>query len=563
MSSREAIAQQWAHYSAWHRRLFVVSLLAAMGALAETAIVLIVAKFATLAASGRSRTVPLFGGRLELGVGALLALGVALVAGRLALEIVGGRVQASVVASYDAQQRARIARSFAAASWPAQARARRGELLDLLTSYLNQTRVAALAFSDAIVAGLAFMVLLIAGVVTGGWVALVLVGILAVLALGLRRVAAWTRRSARGVALATPVFANRFTELVDLARPIKAFDVGEPAVDRVSRSVRDLREAWRHLYIAQTVGPAIVQAALLLLAVVGLAILVWSNASNPTAYVASILLLYRSSQYARALQSAIQSLTIAGPFLARIDEQVEQFDTASEPAGHDAMPALAEIGLCDVTFGYGDGHAPVLDRVSMSIQRGEIVGLAGRSGAGKTTIVDLLLRLERPQHGELLLNGRPIEHVALASWRQAVALVPQEGVLLDDTVAANVRFLRDDIDDEAVIEALRATHVLDEVRALPGGLDAPVGERGDRLSVGQRQRICIARALAGHPELLILDEPTSALDPAAASVVCRTIASLRSTVTVVLVSHREDTLEICDRVIDLDAPRPGEVVPGP
>jgi ABC-type multidrug transport system fused ATPase/permease subunit len=155
----------------------------------------------------------------------------------------------------------------------------------------------------------------------------------------------------------------------------------------------------------------------------------------------------------------------------------------------------------------------------------------------------------------VLVNGRPVDDYSDASWAQTVTYVPQEPVLLRLSVADNIRFGRPGISAEAVRLAAARAYVADEIEALPRGYDEPCGERGSRLSGGQRQRICIARALVTQPNVIVFDEPTSALDPVSEQFVLRTLAEMRGNATLFIVTHRPETLELCDRALVLDQGR--------
>jgi ATP-binding cassette subfamily B protein len=175
----------------------------------------------------------------------------------------------------------------------------------------------------------------------------------------------------------------------------------------------------------------------------------------------------------------------------------------------------------------------------------------GPSGAGKSTLVQLLLRMRTPTAGRFLLGALPVDDIDLVSWRRHVAYVPQEPRLLDGTVADNIRFHRD-IDQASVERAARLAHIDHVIRAMPQGYDTVVGQRADAVSGGQRQRLCLARALAGNPSVLVLDEPTSALDRDSEAAIQATLRELRGRLTMFIVAHRPSLLEICDRIFELD-----------
>ena len=178
------------------------------------------------------------------------------------------------------------------------------------------------------------------------------------------------------------------------------------------------------------------------------------------------------------------------------------------------------------SFSY-DGSLPTLSDIDFTLQQGEILGVIGPSGAGKSTLAQVLLGLRAPDTGSVMVGGVDLAQVDRAWWTRQVSFVPQDPVLFTGTIAENIRFFRDDVDDAAVFRAAEHANVLSEIRAMPQGFDTHLGERGGGLSGGQRQRLSIARALAGSPSLLILDEPTSALDGHSESLIRDTIVGLQ------------------------------------
>jgi ATP-binding cassette, subfamily B, bacterial MsbA len=199
--------------------------------------------------------------------------------------------------------------------------------------------------------------------------------------------------------------------------------------------------------------------------------------------------------------------------------------------------------------GNGAPHSPaVLRDVELRLRRGEVVALVGPSGGGKTTLVNLVPRFADPTSGRVLIDGHDLRDVTVRSLRAQVALVAQETFLFNDTVRANIAYGRPDIPEEQLVEAARAARADEFIRALPGGYDARVGERGVTLSGGQRQRIAIARAILKDAPILLLDEATSALDTESEREVQRALERLMSDRTCLVIAHRLSTIQNADRI---------------
>ena len=208
-----------------------------------------------------------------------------------------------------------------------------------------------------------------------------------------------------------------------------------------------------------------------------------------------------------------------------------------------------KIELKQITYKYPNTDVLIFDRADMEIPIGKSVGIVGTSGAGKTTVVDILLGLLQLQNGEILADGVEVrEHYA--SWLKNIGYIPQMIFMLDSTIRKNVAFgcPDEDIDDDKVWEALKEAQLDEFVRGLPEGLDTGIGERGIRLSGGQRQRIGIARALFEDPEVLVLDEATSALDNETEAAIMDSINRLHGRKTLIIIAHRLQTIEKCDMV---------------
>lgn len=210
------------------------------------------------------------------------------------------------------------------------------------------------------------------------------------------------------------------------------------------------------------------------------------------------------------------------------------------------------LKIRNVSYHYPDSEENVLDQVTFEIARGKSVAFIGPSGAGKTTMVDIILGLLQPQYGKIYADDMDIEK-NIELWQKEIGYIPQTIYLSDDTIRNNIAFgiKEEEIDEDAVVDAMKKAQLFDFVDNLPEGLDTVVGERGIRLSGGQRQRIGIARALYHNPEVLVLDEATSALDNDTEAAVMEAIDNLQGTKTIIIIAHRLTTIRNVDTIFEV------------
>lgn len=360
------------------------------------------------------------------------------------------------------------------------------------------------------------------------------------------------KRAGRAQTDLTKELVNLLTDTLDNLKPLKAMGAQQEFVSFFDRRLHRLRRSLRRQVVTREAlrnGQDALLAVCMGVAAY-LAIVVLSTSLEQVVVVG--LILSRTVKGFGRLQAFLQQAVIVESPFREVEELIAELAANQENSGGNRQPDFRrEIRFDDVRFAYG--ARPVLAGTSLTIPAGSITVLTGLSGAGKTTLIDLVLGLHRPQGGRILIDGEDLAEIDLQAWRRMVGYVPQELILFHASVVENLTLGGDtEHGAEAVQRALRLAGAEEFVAELPDGVETIVGSKGARLSGGQRQRIALARALIRRPRLLVLDEVTSALDPESELAICRNIVALREHTTVLAVTHRPAFLDIATRVYQID-----------
>ncbi|WP_287137530.1 ABC transporter ATP-binding protein [Mesorhizobium sp.] len=361
----------------------------------------------------------------------------------------------------------------------------------------------------------------------------------------------------RSVASRNSDLASQMLHLVHAGRLIRIFgqESREKATfDQASDAVR--RAAFVLLTRQGALPPLteVLHAMLFLAVVIG----AWFVGVSFPLIVAFVILLYRLQPYMRALQMAWSQLQGLSGSLEEVVWMLDPTDKPEPPRGHRPFQGLAQgIKFDDVTFTYSgkDQRAVVLHSAAFEIRSGRSTALIGRSGAGKTTIVNLLCRFVEPDAGRILVDGSPLDQIDPSQWRRHIALASQDLELVDGTIFENIIYGQDAASAGDAQRAAQLAEAHEFIEHLPQGYQTVVGYRGVNLSAGQRQRIALARALVRDPDILILDEATNAVDGLSEAAIVETLKSRAGRRTTIVISHHHSTISFCDDVVILSGGR--------
>ena len=314
-----------------------------------------------------------------------------------------------------------------------------------------------------------------------------------------------------------------------------------------SEALRGFAQRMTVAFAATTPVTQIATAMALSLVIV-LAIRAEMTVGEFTNFVTMMLMLLTPLKSLAEVNGPMQRGIAAAETVFQIIDSPTELDTGSQELGR----AKGRLVFERVAFRYPGAPSLALNDVSLDIQPGQTVALVGMSGGGKSTFVNLVTRFYDPEGGRLLLDGVPYPDIRLDSLRAQLAMVSQNVVLFDDTLAANIAYGAEQIDDERLAAAVKAAHLTDVVAKLPEGVQTRIGENGSRLSGGQRQRVAIARAIYKDAPILILDEATSALDNESERAVQAALDTLMAGRTTIVIAHRLSTIERADRIVVME-----------
>ncbi len=340
-------------------------------------------------------------------------------------------------------------------------------------------------------------------------------------------------------------FKALMIDVLQSLKPLKAMDREDHAGYILKKKTYGLQKVQKKQIMTQGLMKALQEPLTTLFLSIGIFVTLVYLEMPPASLLVILVLISRVIKQVMKIQDHYSELAILEPGYWSFQETLRGLNQNREPKSGSAVPHLnQEITFTGVNFSFSS--KPVLKNLNLSFPAGRITAIVGPSGSGKTTLLDLVVGLMTPQEGEIRLDGVSLREIDLKQWRRMIGYVPQETVLLHDTIINNIMLGDEKLTEQDALVALKAAGAMEFVDSLAENIHHVVGERGGKLSGGQRQRIAIARALVHKPKLLIFDEATSALDPVSEAMVCETMRSLRGKHTILAISHQTALLSCAD-----------------
>ena len=484
---------------------------------------------------------------LPLNLGVLCLLMVVLIWVKAIISLVVARALGRIGASIGREIRQRLLQALVNAKWSYFTIQPVGRFVAAATSEANW---AATAFRNAlqvIEQAMRTTIFCVLALFMGWKMAAIAIGMGILMGFSLRTLTRASHLAGKERRLAMRGLVVELNDVLAGFKPLKAMHRHTALIGELIKETKRLRKAINSLVMTETLStnlPDLIQTCLLA-AGAYLAARVFGSPID-LVIIAGVISFAVMSNIAR-VRRAITQLAQADATYWGLLNTVAEVEKAGEHFEGAQTPTLsAGCDLRNVSFSYGRG--PVLTDVSLQIPAGRITTLVGESGSGKTTIADLMLGLYAPDNGSVTVDGVDLGDLDIAKWRSMIGYVPQEIILFNDTILANVRLGDQEVGEDRVRWALDAAGLGALIAELPKGLQTEIGERGFKLSGGQRQRIALARALVHEPKLLILDEATSALDPATEAEICATVAAQAGRMTVLAITHQPSWVDRADRI---------------
>jgi len=470
---------------------------------------------------------------------------------RVLVLLLSNYIKIKITAVYEEKTRGELFKLTAEANWPYLLKQKLGHLETILVTNVAHGSYLLRYFSDCLTLAASLLIFLLVAINISWVITLVTIALGGLIFFAFKPFLYKTRTLSRENEKINRQTAHHINENILGMKTIKVMSAGDKIVDKAKEYFKKLRELIIKTNFLSITTDALIQPIGLIFVFIIFAISYKTSAFNFAALAAIIYIIQRIFIYGQQLQATFYAMTNSASYVNKMLEYRDEVIKNEEiDSGVDNFKFNNHLEFKNISF-YYDNAKQILSNVNFNIKKGEMVGLIGPSGAGKTTIVDIILRLFNPIKGEVLLDGKNIDKIKISEWRKNIGYVSQDIFLKNDTIANNIKFYNDSITDEEMAEAAKMANIHEFILNCPNKYETVIGERGLLLSVGQRQRIVIARILARHPEILILDEATSALDNESEVQIQKVIENLKNKITVLLIAHRLSTVMNCTKLLVL------------
>lgn len=455
--------------------------------------------------------------------------------------------------------RKQIFEQFQALSLSYFAKTRTGELINTLTTEIERLQRAFGGFSFLLTRGLTALVYFLSMFLLSWQLTIMSMLLFSLLAVGLSTLNARVREASFDVSKASGQFTSTAMEFISGIRTVQAFATQDferrrfyEASDNIVKTNTKSTMAWA---LVKPLAEGLATTVLIVMIIVAFTVFV----TNGTLQVASLLtfffVLFRLVPNLQDVNNVLAQLSTLHGSADNIKELLRTDNKPYFQNGRaDFLDLKQAIELVSVDFGY-EPNQMILENITLTIERGKMTALVGASGAGKTTLADLIPRFYDPTNGQVLIDGVDLREFDINSLRRKMAVVSQDTFIFNTSVRNNIAYGTEGASEAEILEVAKLANALEFIQEMPEGLETPLGDRGVRLSGGQRQRIAIARALLRNPEILILDEATSALDSVSERLIQESLEKLSVGRTVIAIAHRLSTIASADKVVVLEQGR--------
>ena len=471
---------------------------------------------------------------------------------RIAVLLLSNYIKIKIAAVYEEETRGELFKLTAEANWQYLLRQKLGHLETILITNVKYGSYFLQYISTSLILVSSLIIFLLVAVNISWLITLITIILGGIMFLVFKPFLRKVRNLARENEKINRQTAHHINENILGMKTVKVMSASSNIIDKAKEYFKILRELIVKANFLSIASDVLIQPIGLVYVLIIFAIFYKFGTFNLAVLVAIVYIIQRIFTYAQQLQSTLYAMSLAVPYVNKMveyrDEVIKNKETNN---GSDSFKFDNYLEVKNVNF-YYDKTKLILDKVSFSVKKGEMIGLIGPSGSGKTTIVDILLRLFSPNEGDILIDEENINKIDINEWRKNIGYVSQDIFLKNDSIANNIKFYNNLISDAEMEEAAKMANIYDFIQGCQDKFKTIIGERGLLLSAGQRQRIVIARILARQPKILILDEATSALDNESEVQIQRVIDNLKGKITTFVIAHRLSTIINTDRLLVLE-----------